>query len=176
MKITLMACYGVIICTLLTGCVAYRSRYEQQTQQKPKDLLFTIQWVGSISKPVYEAGFATTNRANELKEWIDGLPNLRWGALLSESEYLNVSKLFSQQFFVSRRTTNEISTDNVVPQYFVTTYSDGKTWYIPLGVESPAGREVYFIREALARPSRTLLDPIIDYMDRLERNGKTQPK
>ena len=82
----------VVTCLRLAGGQAVTNTVPRLN---PTNFLMRIEWNGAVTKSVWEAGWATTNRMAELGGWQAASPFFRRTATISNQEVLDLERAFS---------------------------------------------------------------------------------
>ena len=88
------------LCLSLLAITCLRSEGSQEgtntaPRLNPTNFLMKIEWNGAVTKSVWEAGWATTNRMAELGGWQAASPLYRCTATISDQEVLGLERAFS---------------------------------------------------------------------------------
>lgn len=117
---------------------------------KPVDLLLKVEWSGVITRPPYEAGFATQGRLNELNDWIsEALPkwrnnkpigagkfNWRTGCLISAEDAAKIRELLGTPDFAAHRMSRNPEFGD--SQYVITLNNGKQSATYELGLDEVA--------------------------------------
>jgi hypothetical protein len=177
-----------ILFHLLGACLALvgASAAPTQIELDGHDTALFLEWFGSMTKPVYEAGWATSNRVTELTEWkaaftpaaaatnrnaaptlrAKPLGEFRLTSVISPGEVHNLEQLLSA---TSGIRPGKVPNPQYAQQYILSISSAGQDHYLSLGFSTNILPFLRSLKGCLGRDAQGPLDGIIEQAARWQR-------
>lgn len=96
-------CFRAVAISMVTFSISGLFAYGGEGRWQNDDVLLKIVWCGTTSKPINQAGLATSSRGKELESWAAKMPSdCTFSAIISAEENRAVAKSLSKFDFVSR--------------------------------------------------------------------------
>jgi hypothetical protein len=135
-----------VIFALATIAAGFCSCVFPPTHKTENGLFLTIEWYGSLTKPLFNAGLATEIRKSELEKW-GSKDDYNLTAVISDEELTKLEEVLQRTYFLQKRTSESPSAE--VQQYVIIIHGPSRQRYIPLGLDRDTVKRLTELQSSL---------------------------